>query len=102
MCFPRHSARVCCEERAQARRQAHHASRLVGARKESSALMRRTAGMTWSGKAAPQQRLPVPPLFKRAHDTCMMQPHVQFAAHNNAAEVALVQQHATMALLLLL
>ena len=49
-----------------------------------------------------QQRLAVPPLFKRAHDTCMMQPHVQLAAHNNAAEVALVQQHATMALLLLL
>ena len=34
-----------------------------------------------------QQRLAVPPLFKRAHDTCMMQPHVQLAAHNNAAEV---------------
>ena len=48
------------------------------------------------------QRLSVPPLFKRAHDTCMMQPHVQLAAHNNAAEVALVQQHVTMALLLLL
>ncbi len=44
MCFPRDSARVCCEERAQARRQAHHASRLVVARKESSALMWRTAG----------------------------------------------------------
>ena len=49
-----------------------------------------------------QQRLAVPPLFKRAHDTCIIQPHVQLAAHNNAAGVALVQQHATMALLLLL
>ena len=58
MCFPRDSARVCCEERAQARRQAHHASRLVGGRKESSALMRRTAGMVRSGKAAPSSGLP--------------------------------------------
>ena len=58
MCFPRDSARVCCEERAQARRQAHHASRLVVARKESSALMRRTAGMVRSGKAAPSSSLP--------------------------------------------
>ena len=57
-------------------------------------------GMERDGSA--QQRLPVPPLFKRAHDTCMMQPHVQLAAHNIAAEVALVQQHVTMALLLLL
>ena len=47
-------------------------------------------GMEREGSA--QQRLPVPPLFKRAHDTCMMQPHVQLAAHNNAAEVVLVQQ----------
>ena len=39
-------------------------------------------GMEREGSA--QQRLAVPPLFKRAHDTCMM------------------QQHATMALLLLL
>ena len=58
MCFPRDSARVCCEERAQARRQAHHASRLVVARKESSGLMRRTAGMAWSGKAAPSSGFP--------------------------------------------
>ena len=58
MCFPRDSARVCCEERAQARRQAHHASRLVGGRKESSALMRRTAGMVRSGKAALSSGLP--------------------------------------------
>ena len=57
-------------------------------------------GMEREGSA--QQRLAVPLLFKRAHDTCMMQPRVQFAAHNNAAEVALVQQHVTMALLLLL
>jgi hypothetical protein len=49
-----------------------------------------------------EQRLAVPPLFKRAHDMIMMQPRVQLAARNNAAQVALVQQHVTMARLLLL
>ena len=92
MCFPRDSVLRVADERAQA--QAGASCKQVGCgeeRKQRVEAAHCRHGM--EREVSAQQRLAVPPLFKRADEACIIQPHVQFAAHNNAAEVALVQQH---------